>query len=113
MYLPDFIKSVEAPTVAGLILKLKAMNPTDTVAICEIVSISEVVKQVEKNFDVDGLDVVGLAEEVSADTARRRYDYLDGIERESEIEIDWNELLDNYIDQVVDSCDYNEEAEDE
>lgn len=111
MYLPDFIKSVEAPTVAGLILKLKAMNPTDTVAICEIVSISEVVKQVEKNFDTDGLDVVGLSEKVALEVAQERYEYLDDMTENEEL--DWRDVLCDHIDNAVDGGDFNEEVDDE
>jgi len=113
MYSPSFIKSINAPTVAGLILELKKMNPTDAVAICEIVSVDDVIKQTEKNYDVDGLDVVWLAEEVSLIVADARYNFLsNAVEDRLDSEAsDFNIPLDDYIDEAVDGGEFNTEDE--
>jgi len=118
MYLPDFIKNVDAMTVSQLIVYLKAMNPTDRVAICEIVNINKIVKAVEKDWDTDRLDVVGLAEKVADEIATRRYDYLNDADADYGYEYSsdstWEETLNEYIDTEIDGGDFiDDEEEDE
>lgn len=114
MYLPDFIKNVDAMTVSQLIVYLKAMNPTDRVAICEIVNINKIVKAVEKDWDTDRLDVVGLAEKVADEIASRRYDYLDDADADYDYDSDWEGTLNEYIDTEIDGGDFiDDEEEDE